>query len=899
MQIEKHYKDSYYQIRNASGRAISNYEFNDCKVDSTNNCVIGRYHGYLFVVGQDGRLLIPYDTYDHQFVNNLIIAKKVGTSAYDIYDYKGHILMENLYDVSAEKVIDLPNGKTFSFIKITKNKGEEVQFMTPDLKPIAIPDVKEIDIKNKCIVSKADDTRYNLYNLAGDILVKEIPNPIYQSLSSVIPYSKAGKDIQSIYAREEYEKLKVFTTQNNQVFTIYSTDGREIGELIQRGEVSKLLKKAYKKCIVPFLWRKEENEKLAQEKLTTPLQNLLSHTKVDVSTAKLVKQSELSEVKPKITGLHIFPVVQPSEVDAKPDKQTAQRLKTSKYGKIKGYEKIVEPDGFIYYKQEYTNGKKGVADAKGNVIIPPTRHLFVYHSTSQYFSVFPSSDDELEPRFSTLQLYTWDGHLLIDCEKKGFKSANFSVEKNGVCYIQAENDGQYAYFDYFGVQITPWMTEKMYYSSPKDGFCYFSNYKPSGYFLASTSHKGGKPSQSKYNTPNKTNQAVTSNKTKKSSTSSSTSSKSTPTSATSASTVTSSANSEQANAFLRKEMRDEYWRQYQSATTSQAKLQALMQCMGYCDDKDALGTVLCNIGVIYHNSGQTDVAVAYYQKSVECGNSTARLNLDNINKAQRRQNRMDKLMAIGNALTQMGSSIANNMSGNTYNYGGGQNNFLSGLMQGLSSGGSIGGGSFGGTVAACPLTPKYANGTTLSDGGTYNFFDSGVGKTEMITYSDGSATLTTVQRCHSCVSTGGKCLNCQGTGNGYNMLQAADRYIQCPGCGGSGVCGFCHGSQWSQPFKKHYRPGEAEAYMQAVREQKAEERANRSSSSSSSSSRSSNTCTRCGGKKYEKEITYNKPAEGRVPPYLNTLGVTCSICGDESKHWHWVCVRCAGTGKEY
>lgn len=913
MQVKRHEKASAYQLIDGNGRAMTNYIFDRAELDSVHNYAKVRFHGVDFLVGADGNILVPIhepNNRDFKTLEYVVCVEHPKTDEMDVYDYQGHLLMEGVNRLYVSATVKMPDGRSIDLYTLRRKEGEPYVTLTPDLKPFADYNVQTVDSKHMTIEEVGASKTKTLRNLRGDVLVSNAQGGDYNSLSRAVPYSKAGKPIQALYTQEEYEKLEVYACYNFSSLSIYSPDGRMLGEFKQKSilDNNKTLAKAWKKTLVPYLLQRQENERLIHERLEVPMEELFQHnTAPDPSDAKPIERVALTSLLPRYTNTTLFPVVHPEEMNATPTKQVDQRLRTSKYGKVKDYKLVVEADGMMYYEQNYTNGSMGLANTKGNVIIPPTKDLIVYHSTGQYFAVFDRTYDEANECYPSHQLYDWDGHLLMDLVKKKYgPNANFFLEKEGLAYMEVQKGDQKAAFDYFGVQLTPWLSRGFYYSDTDKSFNYSDDYASTGYTLPNTSHRGGKASAAKKFPAQAANTSVAAKSNAKgttTATASTTTTNATSTTAASEAPATTSAAAnavnEQAMSDMRKNMRDDYWSQYERATTSQAKMEALMQCLPYCDDKASMGSVLCNIGVLYANSGQTEMAMAYYKQAVECGNGVAQSNLNNLLKAQRRQSRLDKWSAIGNALTQMGNSMAGSMGNNG---GGGGGNFLQGFVQGMSSGGrGLLGAVTGSNAGSGPLTPKHPNGTKLSDGGMYMFFDSGVGQTEYISYDDGSATVTTVQQCYSCVTTGGKCLTCQGSGNGYYMLQAADRYMQCPACGGSGTCGTCHGSQWLPPFTKHFAPGEAEAYMQAVREVKANSSSTSSSSSSSSSSASTkgHTCSRCHGSKYEKTRESFNNGSGQHPSYHNSAGVSCSICGDSSEHYHSVCARCVGLGREY
>ena len=146
--------------------------------------------------------------------------------------------------------------------------------------------------------------------------------------------------------------------------------------------------------------------------------------------------------------------------------------------------------------------------------------------------------------------------------------------------------------------------------------------------------------------------------------------------------------------------------------------------------------------------------------------------------------------------------------------------------------------SFKGTKNDDDYDDDYNNGGgnyNNNDGGEqgdqyYNFNAGGYGNMEMWVHPDGSSTVKTQMMCHSCRGSK-RCNICNGTGNGYAMINS---YMPCPACGATGVCGTCKGNGFIVQTKK-WAPGEAEAYLQAHREVKAQSRHERSSSYSGGS----------------------------------------------------------------
>lgn len=240
------------------------------------------------------------------------------------------------------------------------------------------------------------------------------------------------------------------------------------------------------------------------------------------------------------------------------------------------------------------------------------------------------------------------------------------------------------------------------------------------------------------------------------------------------------------------------------------------------------------------------------------------------------------LSAIGRALNVASSA-------------GGGNNFISGLVQGLSSGSvATGAGAAGGVNAAALDVFKYtgtqrqgqtdANGRVIKS--EYNAPVS-MGQAHYVFYEDGYCLATTATTCVCCY---GKkvCPVCQGKGGVYNSYTGI--YYPCKACMGTKVCKYCNGTG-GQTTSKLWAPGEAEAYRDAMREVESEESSSSSSSSSSGSSSGSGVCPKCGGKGYLPEA-YEYAAGSRYAPYHNSGGTQCPICGKSTDHYHYRCLEC-------
>lgn len=239
------------------------------------------------------------------------------------------------------------------------------------------------------------------------------------------------------------------------------------------------------------------------------------------------------------------------------------------------------------------------------------------------------------------------------------------------------------------------------------------------------------------------------------------------------------------------------------------------------------------------------------------------------------------LSAIGRALNVASSA-------------GGGNNFISGLVQGLSSGSvATGAGAAGGVNAAALDVFKYtgtqrqgqtdANGRVIKS--EYNAPVS-MGQAHYVFYEDGYCLATTATTCVCCY---GKkvCPVCQGKGGVYNSYTGI--YYPCKACMGTKVCKYCNGTG-GQTTSKLWAPGEAEAYRDAMREVESEE-SSASSSSGTGSSSGGGVCPKCGGTGYDPK-SYEYAAQSSLAPFHNSGGNQCPICSKSTDHYHYRCLEC-------
>lgn len=175
----------------------------------------------------------------------------------------------------------------------------------------------------------------------------------------------------------------------------------------------------------------------------------------------------------------------------------------------------------------------------------------------------------------------------------------------------------------------------------------------------------------------------------------------------------------------------------------------------------------------------------------------------------------------------------------------------------------------------------------------YTVFDmgGGRGRVHIWEHADGSRTIKNEWLCHACMGSK-KCNICQGTGNAYWII---NRYHPCSACAATpGTCTTCQGTGYTS-FTKTWKPGEAEAYLQARREVEAQYRQNGGSSSGSTGG---GTCPRCGGRGFSG-TSYEYAAastSGWMQPYHHRGGSGCPHCSSARDHYHYPCTECHGYG---
>ena len=163
-----------------------------------------------------------------------------------------------------------------------------------------------------------------------------------------------------------------------------------------------------------------------------------------------------------------------------------------------------------------------------------------------------------------------------------------------------------------------------------------------------------------------------------------------------------------------------------------------------------------------------------------------------------------------------------------------------------------------------------------------------LGETHYVFYEDKYCFITTLSTCLQCYGNR-VCRLCNGHGSFVHPY--LQQLSPCKVCGGTGVCLSCNG-QGYRLTAKMWRPGEAEAYVQALREVKRSHYSGSSSSHSHShSSSSSGVCPDCGGTGYRPEVS-PVAMPSNVASYHHTAGYECYICGRSTDHYHHRCTTC-------
>lgn len=163
-----------------------------------------------------------------------------------------------------------------------------------------------------------------------------------------------------------------------------------------------------------------------------------------------------------------------------------------------------------------------------------------------------------------------------------------------------------------------------------------------------------------------------------------------------------------------------------------------------------------------------------------------------------------------------------------------------------------------------------------------------LGETHYVFYEDKYCFITTLSTCLQCYGNR-VCRLCNGHGSFVHPY--LQQLSPCKVCGGTGVCLSCNG-QGYRLTAKMWRPGEAEAYVQALREVKRSHYSGSSSSHSHShSSSSSGVCPDCGGTGYRPEVS-PVAMPSNVASYHHTAGYECYICGRTTDHYHHRCTTC-------
>ena len=174
---------------------------------------------------------------------------------------------------------------------------------------------------------------------------------------------------------------------------------------------------------------------------------------------------------------------------------------------------------------------------------------------------------------------------------------------------------------------------------------------------------------------------------------------------------------------------------------------------------------------------------------------------------------------------------------------------------------------------------KNSNGKTVVMDATIPFMN---GTTRYILYSDGSGYSENNFPCTNLHCVKGHCTMCNGTGIAIHPMLGTS--MPCTICN-YGKCRYCNG-QGRITNSKHWAPGEAQAYNDAVRQLK-----NAGHDVPERDSHKSGVCPDCNGHGYRPQA-YTYAAESSFAPYHNYSGNQCPICGQYTDHYHYRCTTC-------
>lgn len=172
------------------------------------------------------------------------------------------------------------------------------------------------------------------------------------------------------------------------------------------------------------------------------------------------------------------------------------------------------------------------------------------------------------------------------------------------------------------------------------------------------------------------------------------------------------------------------------------------------------------------------------------------------------------------------------------------------------------------------------NGKTVVIDATMPYMN---GTARHVIYSDGSGYSEYDFPCTNLHCRNGRCTMCNGTGIFVHPMVNYTTY--CTACN-NGLCKYC-GGKGRITNSKHWAPGEAQAYMQAVRSLKnggydvPEDKIKKNTG----------VCPDCGGTGYRPQ-SYQYAAGSSMAPYHNHAGNVCPICSKSTDHYHYRCTTC-------
>ena len=176
------------------------------------------------------------------------------------------------------------------------------------------------------------------------------------------------------------------------------------------------------------------------------------------------------------------------------------------------------------------------------------------------------------------------------------------------------------------------------------------------------------------------------------------------------------------------------------------------------------------------------------------------------------------------------------------------------------------GGGFNSSTRNTGSNQQLASNNNLKNNGKYTEHEIPYmgGTMKIRVYPDGSGSAVTEMPCHLC-NHSGRCPVCNGSGQYWHAYLKT--WNPCPSCMGSKKCKYCQG-KGQQTTCKYFAPGEAEAYLEAKRAEKADNTGN-------NQDRNSNP-------RYRDEISWTPNCTGK--PYADEWCAKCQRWMQPHKH---------------